>query len=82
MHLYLLGPGLLSVNGNTHRRQRKLLNPPFSHAHMRRIAPLMTGISLQLRDLIINEVAEISGERAREVDLGEWLGRAALCVLP
>ena len=82
IHMYLMGPGLLSSNGATHRRQRKLLNPAFSHAHMRRIAPLMQGISIQLRDLIVNEIASSSSEKTREVDLGEWLGRAALCVLP
>ena len=31
----LLGPGLLSTVGSQHKRQRKLLNPVFSAAHLR-----------------------------------------------
>ena len=50
---------------------------------MRRIAPLMGDISLQLRELMVNEIksgTEGCKGRAAEVDLGEWLGRAALYV--
>lgn len=36
----LLGPGLLAELGSAHRRQRKMLNPVFSVAHLRN----MTGI--------------------------------------
>ena len=36
----LIGPGLLSATGDIHRRQRKMLNPVFSGAHMRSLTPL------------------------------------------
>ena len=78
MHLYLLGPGLLSVNGNTHRRQRKLLNPVFSQAQMRRLAPLVHDISCRVRDLIYVRTAE---SRICDIDCAEWFGRAGLLVL-
>ena len=31
----LLGPGVLTTEGDQHKRQRKLLNPVFSVAHLR-----------------------------------------------
>ena len=36
----IFGPGLLSTMGSQHRRQRKVLNPVFSVAHMRHITPI------------------------------------------
>ena len=79
--MYLTGPGLISTNGPEHRRQRKLLNPSFSTARIRRFESQMRNISCQLRDVIIEEVARGSEEPDTyrcEVDLAEYLGRAAL----
>lgn len=85
MHRYLMGPGLLSTNGPVHRRQRKQLNPAFSPTQIRRLAPLMSSIASQLRDLIVADVtAGIQGggnSRTREIDMAEWLGRAAVEIL-
>ncbi|VDB91561.1 unnamed protein product [Peniophora sp. CBMAI 1063] len=80
-HTYFTGLGLLSTNGPEHRRQRKLLNPVFSHAHMRNIAPLMRNIASQLKSLIarrIDDVAKNGKEHIRELDCADILGRAAL----
>ncbi|KZV67344.1 cytochrome P450 [Peniophora sp. CONT] len=85
MHRYLMGPGLLSTNGPVHRRQRKQLNPAFSPTQIRRLAPLMSSIASQLRDIIVSDVtAGIQGggnSRTREIDMAEWLGRAAVEIL-
>ena len=81
LHKFLTGGGLLSTNGLEHRRQRKLLNPVFSHANMRRIAPLMRDISRQLRDVMLDDVSQRMRETtlgAGEIDCAEHLGRAAL----
>ncbi|KZV67343.1 cytochrome P450 [Peniophora sp. CONT] len=80
MHRYLLGPGLLGVNGPTHKRQRKLLNPVFSHAQMRRLVPLMRDISHQLKDLLVKEGARSTHDKARvyEIDTANWFGRVGL----
>ena len=37
-------PKLISASGDHHRKQRKLLNPVFSIAHMRRMIPIFTNI--------------------------------------
>ncbi|VDB84017.1 unnamed protein product [Peniophora sp. CBMAI 1063] len=81
MHKYFTGRGLLSTTGPEHRRQRKLLNPVFSHAHMRRVSPLMRDIARQLKELIVSEVEKGAGDskpRVCELDCAEYLGRAAL----
>ncbi|TBU23345.1 hypothetical protein BD311DRAFT_810791 [Dichomitus squalens] len=35
-----IGPGLLGTYGAQHKKQRKMLNPAFSGAHMRNLTPL------------------------------------------
>ena len=41
----LVGPGLLAAFGSEHRRQRKLLNPAFSSAHMRGLSPIFYNVA-------------------------------------
>ena len=60
----LLGPGLLSTTGIQHKRQRKLLNPVFSVAHLRDMVQIfynMEGLSHKLKSVGIfrnpNEMA-------------------------
>ena len=45
----LLGPGLLAAFGTEHRRQRKLLNPAFSIAHMRGLSPIFYNVAGKVR---------------------------------
>ncbi|VDB84009.1 unnamed protein product [Peniophora sp. CBMAI 1063] len=68
---WLFGPGLVGSNGSPHRRQRKMLNPAFSHAQMRNVMPVLSRISCQLRETL---EAEADGE----VDVAEWFGRSSL----
>ncbi|KAI0789221.1 cytochrome P450 [Abortiporus biennis] len=68
------GPGLLSVYGETHRRQRKMLNPVFSINHMRHMTPVFYAIAHKLRDAIAVQVKETP----RDLDMLRWIGRTAL----
>ena len=43
-----LGPGLLATNGHKHKKQRKMLNPVFSGAHMRDLTPIFHEVSLRV----------------------------------
>ncbi|EKM58872.1 uncharacterized protein PHACADRAFT_88318 [Phanerochaete carnosa HHB-10118-sp] len=62
-------------SGEHHRKQRKLLNPVFSIAHMRRLTPIFyevvnrsrTGIQMQLK-----------ASQTEEVDVLVWMSRTAL----
>lgn len=48
MYLFL-GPGLLTTNGAQHRKQRKLLNPVFSVAHLRDVSHIFYRIAHRVR---------------------------------
>ena len=50
--MLLLGPGLLSTTGARHKRQRKMLNPVFSAAHMRSLTPLFHDVAGKVRVII------------------------------
>ncbi|GJE97229.1 cytochrome P450 [Phanerochaete sordida] len=70
----LIGPGLMATTGEHHRRQRKLLNPVFSIAHMRRLTPVFYEVANRLRAGIETQL----GAAPADVDLLNWMGRAAL----
>ncbi|KZT12276.1 cytochrome P450 [Laetiporus sulphureus 93-53] len=74
MNNLIFGPGLLSTLGEHHRKQRKMLNPVFSVAHMRRMLPLFYQVVYKLRDAI--QVRVDAG--AEEVDVLNWMSRAGL----
>ncbi|KAM5542773.1 hypothetical protein V8D89_003734 [Ganoderma adspersum] len=70
----LVGPGLLAAFGSEHRRQRKLLNPAFSSAHMRGLSPMFYNIAGKLRTAIERQVKD----GPKDVDVLAWMGRTAL----
>ncbi|KAM5542771.1 hypothetical protein V8D89_003732 [Ganoderma adspersum] len=70
----ILGPGLLAAFGSEHRRQRKLLNPAFSIAHMRGLSPIFYSVAGKLRTAIERQVKD----GPKDVDVLAWMGRTAL----
>ncbi|KAH9941249.1 cytochrome P450 [Epithele typhae] len=71
----MFGPGLVSVAGDQHKRQRKILNPAFSPAHLRSTLPIMYSVTYRFRDAML---ARIKGDHWTEIDMLGWLGRTAL----
>ncbi|TFK80502.1 cytochrome P450 [Polyporus arcularius HHB13444] len=76
LHL-LLGPGLLTTEGSRHRRQRKMLNPVFSAAHLRHMAHIFYDIAHRMRKAVEGRV----GQTAEEVDVNGWMARTTLEML-
>ncbi|KAJ3478354.1 hypothetical protein NLI96_g9816 [Meripilus lineatus] len=74
MNLLLFGPGVGSTLHDQHRKQRKMLIPAFSPKHLRDMTPLFYQVAEKLRDGIKKQIAEAPGE----VDILNWMGRAAL----
>ncbi|KAE9382819.1 cytochrome P450, partial [Gymnopus androsaceus JB14] len=70
----LLGKGLLNTAGEHHRKQRKMLNPVFSIAHMRSMMPIFYDVVDQLKSALTHRVQ--SGPQ--EIDLLGWMARTAL----
>ncbi|KAL0570240.1 hypothetical protein V5O48_011725 [Marasmius crinis-equi] len=73
-NMLVFGKGLASTSGQHHRKQRKMLHPVFSIAHMRNMLPIFYDVIHQLRDTIARKVP--SGEK--EIDILAWCSRAAL----
>jgi len=71
----LFGTGLLSTLGDHHRKQRKMLNPVFSLKHMRGMISIFNPISIQLREVLSEQVRLADGQ---DVNVMKWLSRAAL----
>ncbi|KII90946.1 hypothetical protein PLICRDRAFT_107275 [Plicaturopsis crispa FD-325 SS-3] len=70
------GKGLLGSLGDTHRKQRKLLNPVFSIKHMRHMVPIFYDICEQMRDVIKTKFADSDGPQ--ELNMLEYMSRTAL----
>ncbi|KAJ3990231.1 cytochrome P450 [Lentinula detonsa] len=70
----ILGKGLLNTTGEHHRKQRKMLNPVFSIAHMRSMMPIFNDVVNQLRCALSQRVQN----GPQEIDLLGWMARTAL----
>ncbi|RXW23124.1 hypothetical protein EST38_g2751 [Candolleomyces aberdarensis] len=69
----VFGDGLLSTLGNQHRKQRKMLNPVFSPAHMRTMTSQFFGVTYKLRDVFLRKTSN----GPQEVEAMTWLARTA-----
>ncbi|KAM5538786.1 hypothetical protein V8D89_007508 [Ganoderma adspersum] len=70
----LLGPGVLSVTGEMHRKQRKMLTPPFASRHLRGLVPVFYSVTGKLVDAV--SLRTVNG--TEDVDVLQWMSRAAL----
>nr|BED42986.1 cytochrome P450 monooxygenase [Trametes versicolor] len=72
----MLGPGLLSVTGDTHKKQRKMINPVFSAKHLRTVVPIFYRVTDKLIQAISSRVPTHAEEM--DVEILGWMSRAAL----
>ncbi|KAI0739059.1 cytochrome P450 [Daedaleopsis nitida] len=70
-----VGDGLLSVTGDVHRKQRKMLTPVFSIKYLKEITPIFSQVTTHLIDALASLVTADSGT---EVEIVGWMGRTAL----
>ncbi|KAF9255716.1 cytochrome P450 [Marasmius fiardii PR-910] len=70
----MFGAGLLGSLGESHRKQRKMLNPVFSIAHMRDMVPIFYEVTRRLQNTLVAKVKD--GQQ--EIDMLSWMGRTAL----
>ncbi|EKM49764.1 uncharacterized protein PHACADRAFT_265422 [Phanerochaete carnosa HHB-10118-sp] len=69
-----IGPALFATLGEHHRKQRKMLNPVFSVAHMRYMTPIFYNVVHCLREAVSTKINDDFGE----VNVMEWMCRTAL----
>ncbi|CED83052.1 astaxanthin synthase [Phaffia rhodozyma] len=93
----IVGDGLLSSEGETHRRQRRIILPAFSAQAIRELFPIFLDKAMELTEKMTEEAAkkdgptdgsEAEGEKAgpsrlvsEGVDVMFWIGRAMLDVI-
>ncbi|KAJ3767042.1 cytochrome P450 [Lentinula raphanica] len=75
-NLIIFGDGLISTLGHRHRKQRKMLQPVFSAAHMKEMIPAFHEVSEKLKDALTKRLHNHSP--IQEVDILSWMGRTAL----
>ncbi|KAF7777643.1 hypothetical protein Agabi119p4_3715 [Agaricus bisporus var. burnettii] len=76
----LLGPGVLLVISDVHRRQRKILNPAFASGEVKRFMPLFLDKAVKLKDIWSSQIQQNDDQPTR-IDMLSWLSRATLDVI-
>ncbi|KIY65482.1 cytochrome P450 [Cylindrobasidium torrendii FP15055 ss-10] len=72
------GNGILSVQGTTHQRHRKVFSPTFAETQVRGFLPLFQRIGKELT----SEMIDAMDDRSEQVfNMHRWLGRASLDII-
>ncbi|KAI9058018.1 cytochrome P450 [Trametes sanguinea] len=71
---FFLGPGLNGVAGDTHKKQRKMLQPVFSTKHIRELTPIFYNVSNKLVAALSRNISDDT----RELNVMSWLDLASL----
>ncbi|KAF9009541.1 cytochrome P450 [Cyathus striatus] len=75
----ILGGGVLVVEGDKHRQQRRVMNPAFGASEIRELTEIFVEKSLELRDIWTEEIANQGG--TERIDVLAWLSRMTLDVI-
>ncbi|KAJ7754371.1 cytochrome P450 [Mycena maculata] len=75
-----VGNGLLVVEGDDHRRQRKILNPAFGVPQIRELTSVFVEKSIQLRNIWASEIASADDGAAR-IDVLSWTSKTTLDII-
>ncbi|RXW15975.1 hypothetical protein EST38_g9878 [Candolleomyces aberdarensis] len=73
----IFGDGLISILGDHHRKQRKMMNPVFSTAHIRLMTSQFFDITYKLRDVFLQKTAD----GPQEIDFMRWSTRVSLEII-
>ncbi|KAJ6607877.1 cytochrome P450 [Mycena sp. CBHHK59/15] len=75
----IVGPGILVVEGDVHKRQRKIMNPAFGAPQVRALTGIFVEKSLQLRDIWASQIAKGGG--VARVEILSWFSKATLDII-
>ncbi|KAJ7289289.1 cytochrome P450 [Mycena rebaudengoi] len=75
----IVGPGILVVEGDVHKQQRKVMNPAFGAPQVRELTGIFIEKSIQLRDVWAAEAAKHGG--VGHVDVLSWFSKATLDII-
>lgn len=75
----IIGNGLVTIEGEKHKRQRKLLQPSFNFRHIQELYSLFWNTSKELVQCIRKTVSESGSDRV--IDIQSWFARATLDII-
>ncbi|KAM6500936.1 Cytochrome P450 [Amanita muscaria] len=75
----IVGEGVLVAEGESHRQQRRVMNPAFGTLQIRELTEIFMDKAIELRDIWAAEVAQTDGET--RIDALSWLSRMTLDVI-
>lgn len=81
---FVLGDGLVVVEGDVHKFQRKNINPTFSFRHIKDLYPVMWAKSVEMVKCISSDESELSNENKSEwrvLEANSWASRATLDII-
>ncbi|KAI0321608.1 cytochrome P450 [Amylostereum chailletii] len=78
-----LGPGVLFVEGDEHRKQRRVMSPAFGLPHLRILTPIFVDKANQLRDIWKERILAPEGEKQSKglIDASKWLSKLTLDII-
>ncbi|KAG9120093.1 hypothetical protein FRC07_004564, partial [Ceratobasidium sp. 392] len=75
----ILGEGLLAADYETHKRQRRIMNPAFGQPQIRALAPIFCEKANQLRDILLDQMS--NNLEGTTIDVLQWLSYATLDII-
>ncbi|KAJ6499396.1 cytochrome-450 hydroxylase [Mycena sanguinolenta] len=77
----LIGCGMLSAEGQVHKRQRRVALPAFSAQNMRNLVEISFNKGIQLRDAWMDLISSETESTSARIDVCQWLSRATFDVI-
>ncbi|KAF9559591.1 cytochrome P450 [Agrocybe pediades] len=78
----IVGQGLLLVEGDVHKQQRKILNPAFGPMQIRQLTQIFVDKAIELRDVWNSKIQKQSkSNNAATVDALSWVNRVTLDIV-
>ncbi|TLD18681.1 cytochrome P450 monooxygenase FUM15-like [Venturia nashicola] len=80
----VLGDGLIIVEGEEHKFQRKHIMPVFQFRHIKNLYPMMFAKAVQLTqgvELEIKESSEGGGKATKVVEINHWANKATMDII-
>ncbi len=77
----VLGMGLVLVNRDVHRAQRKLFLPPFAPKHIHDLTPTFWRKSREVTEKMCEEIYGDSNSAEAVFEIGDWAARVALDII-
>ncbi|KAF8162807.1 cytochrome P450 [Crassisporium funariophilum] len=75
----ILGPGVLVVEEDKHKQQRRIMNPAFGAAQIRELTEIFVEKSIQLRDIWAAQALKEGGKG--RIEILSWLSKMTLDVI-